>query len=442
MSSHNKVLWKEGLFLRPHHLQQSDRYHERLVETRVRHTSPYPWGFSALELDHDLLEQRKFALRRAAGVMPDGTPFDFPDDMPAPAPIDIPESAAGQSLWLTLPLAGANRREVDELQSDNASRYIAGREVFIDSTSVERVEEEVDLALPRLALEVRKGAKPGFACLCIARLREVRDKALILDDQYVPPALLCGAHPTIDGWIDRVIGWINNKVEELARYATDPSAGLHNADYLMLQILNRHSPVLRHLRQSRYVHPERLYCELLRLAGELATFTAERCPRDYPEYDHDDLANSFAPVMQDIQAFLSMSFDRRALRLELERLAQNAYRSRIHDRSLFRNANLVLDVSARRQLTEVQSGIPKLLKLGPNTKMNQIVKDHLPGVGLIHLPTPPPQIRARVDHVYFLLDRDSDLWPEFSTAAAIGLHFSGDWPELQLELWAVLGDRR
>jgi type VI secretion system protein ImpJ len=137
-----------------------------------------------------------------------------------------------------------------------------------------------------------------------------------------------------------------------------------------------------------------------------------------------------------------MNFDRRALRLELEKLAPNAYRSRIRDRTLFRNANLVLDVSARRQLTEVQSGIPKLLKLGPNTRMNQIVKDHLPGVGLVHLPTPPPQIRARVDHVYFLLDNESDLWPEFSTAAAIGLHFSGDWPELQLELWAVLGDRR
>ena len=54
------------------------------------------------------------------------------------------------------------------------------------------------------------------------------------------------------------------------------------------------------------------------------------------------------------------------------------------------------------------------------------------------MPTPPPQIRAISDHVYFYLDRTSPLWPEFSTASAIGMHFSGDWPELQLELWAIM----
>ena len=52
----------------------------------------------------------------------------------------------------------------------------------------------------------------------------------------------------------------------------------------------------------------------------------------------------------------------------------------------------------------------------------------------MHLPTPPVHIRTITDHVYFYLDRKSGLWPEFSTAGSIGMHFSGDWPELQLEL--------
>jgi type VI secretion system protein ImpJ len=445
MSSQNRVLWKEGLFLRPHHFQQSDRYHERLLEARVRNISPYPWGFSALEIDRDLLEQRKFALRRAAGVLPDGTPFDAPADSPLPPPVDIPEAASGQLVWLTMPMFSPNTREVDETGSESASRYVAGTEMFIDSSSALRVEEEIDLALPRLALELRRTAKPGFTCLGIARLLEVRDKAVLLDEQYVPPTLITAAHPTIDGWIDRVLGWINNKVDELARYAADPTAGggMQSADYFMLQILNRESPVLRHFRRSRYVHPERLYEELIRLAGEIATFASpERRAHDYAVYDHDDLHNSFEPVLRDIQAFLSVSFGRRALRLEIIERAQNAFVSAIRDRSLFRTANLILEVSARRPLTEIQSQFPHLFKIGPNTKMNEIVHAHLPGVGLQHLPTPPPQIRALADHVYFLLDRNSPLWPDFSSAQAIAMHFSGDWPELELELWAVLGDRR
>ena len=51
MSWHSKLVWSEGLFLRPHHLQQSDRYHEHLVESRVRHVTPYPWGFSTLAIE-------------------------------------------------------------------------------------------------------------------------------------------------------------------------------------------------------------------------------------------------------------------------------------------------------------------------------------------------------------------------------------------------------
>ena len=90
MSWYSKVFWSEGLFLRPHHLQQNDRYAEHLIERRVGHVTPYPWGFSSLEIDGDLAQQSKFCLRRASGVMPDGTPFDMPADSPNPDPVDVP----------------------------------------------------------------------------------------------------------------------------------------------------------------------------------------------------------------------------------------------------------------------------------------------------------------------------------------------------------------
>jgi type VI secretion system protein ImpJ len=445
MSWYTKVAWTEGLFLRPHHFQQNDRYHEHLLESRVRYATPYPWGFTALEIDRDLAQQSKFALRRASGVMPDGTPFDIPADSPLPPSIVVPDSTAQQIVWLSMPMASANMREADDREAESAARYVVSSEAFIDSTSELRVEEEVDIAFPRLSLELRKTAKPGFISLGIARILEVRDRQIVFDEKYVPPVLLCGAHPTVNGWVDRVVGWIDNKLEELARYAADPTAGggLQSIDYFVLQLLNRHIAVLKHYRSSSYLHPERLFEEFLRLVGELATFaTPERRAREYPAYDQDNLENVFGPVMRDLQDFLSVRLGRRAIRLEIIERAQNAFISTIRDRALFRDATLVLEVAARRPLTEIQSQFPHLFKIGPNTKMNEIVHAHLPGVPLLHLPTPPPQIRAITDHVYFFLDRKSPLWPEFSIASSIGMHFSGDWPELELELWAVLEDRR
>lgn len=457
MAWHGKVVWSEGLFLRPHHLQQSDRYHENLVESRVRHITPYPWGFAALEIDRDLAQQSRFSLRSASGIMPNGTPFSFPDNGPLPAPIDVPETTAQQWVVLSLPLGSPNTREVDDGSAASASRFVQASTRVIDSVSALRVEEEIDIAYPRLSFELRSQSvaapasrpfytsKPGYVDLAVARIVEVRDKAVVLDEKFAPPVLTVAAHPVVLGWIDRVLGWMENKVEELARYAADPSAGggMQNADYFVLQLLNRHMPVLKHLRHSRYTHPERLFEELIRVAGELATFaTAERRAREYPDYDHDQLDAVFLPLLRDIQDFLSAQTSRRALRLEIVERAQNAFVSTIRDRSLFRNAAFVLEVAARRPLTVIQQEFPQLFKIGPNTRMSEIVHAHLPGVSLIHLPTPPPQIRAITDHVYFYLDRTSPLWPEFSTASAIGMHFSGDWPELELELWAVLGDRR
>src|SRR5262252_409197 len=225
MSWYTKVAWTEGLFLRPHHFQQSDRYHEHLLESRVRATTPYPWGFSHLEIDRDLAQQSKFALRRAAGVMPDGTPFDMPEDSPLPPPIVVPDNAAQQIAWLSMPVAAANTREADDRESDSAARFVIGSETFIDSTSPLRLEEEVDIAFPRLGFELRKTAKPGYISLGLARVLEVRDKQIVFDEKYIPPLLLCGAHPVVAGWIDRVIGWIENRLDELARYAADPTAG-------------------------------------------------------------------------------------------------------------------------------------------------------------------------------------------------------------------------
>ena len=51
MSWNNRVVWSEGMFLRPQHFQQQDRYIETLVESRSHAAQPGAWGFSQLLID-------------------------------------------------------------------------------------------------------------------------------------------------------------------------------------------------------------------------------------------------------------------------------------------------------------------------------------------------------------------------------------------------------
>ena len=444
MSWFSKVAWKEGLFLQPHHLQQSDRYLERLLEVRVRHASPYPWGFDEVKINRDLLQQGRVGLSAVAGIMPDGLPFEAPGINALPSPAEVPDDAGGMTVWLTLPdIAPGGRETAMAGESGAPTRYTLAAQAVADSTAAMRLEQEIEIAEPRLELDIRNTPKPGYQCMKIARITEIRDRVVTLDDTFTPPSLIIAPHPVQVGWLDRVIGWVETKLESLSRYAADPSAGggLQAADYFMLLLLNREINVLRHLRRSRSVHPERLYELFLRLAGELATFDQDkRLAAEYPPYDHADLKASFEPVVRDIQRLLSRDVGR-ATRLDLQQVRQNSYLAQVTDRTLFRDATFVIEVESAKPLTQVQTQFPDLCKVGPNTRMAEIVNNNLPGIGLIHTPTPPRQIRAVSRNVYFILDRNTPLWREFSSAPAIGMHFAGDWPELKLELWAIVETR-
>jgi type VI secretion system protein ImpJ len=439
MSWFSKVAWKEGLFLQPQHLQQGDRYVEKLIQARTDVITPYPWGLSEMKIDRDMAQQGRFGLRSVVGIMPDGTPFNAPDAGMLPPPIEVPEDAKGLFVWLTLPDVSQNGREVGIGADAATTRYVLASETVADNAAGMRVEHPVEIAVPRLELDVRKTPKPGYQCLRIARINEVRDGVISLDDTVPPPALILAVHPVTEGYLTRVIGWIEAKLGSLARYAADPSAGggMQATDYLMLMLLNREIGILRHMSTSRAVHPERLYEKLVGLAGELTTFdNAERMARDYGTYDQGDHKASFTPVVQDIQRLLSRDVGR-AVRLNLRQVRQNSYLAEVSDRNLFRDATFVIEVESAKPLTQVQQQFPQLCKVGPNTRMSEIVKNNLPGITLVHLPNPPRQIRVVSTNVYFLLEKKTAMWQEFSSAPAIGMHFAGDWPELKLELWAI-----
>ncbi|PTN51522.1 type VI secretion system baseplate subunit TssK, partial [Achromobacter xylosoxidans] len=77
MVSRDKVIWSEGMFLRPQHFQQFERHMLHTAQQRAATLQGCFWGFGLLSLDRDALAIGKVALTRAQGVMPDGTPFRF-----------------------------------------------------------------------------------------------------------------------------------------------------------------------------------------------------------------------------------------------------------------------------------------------------------------------------------------------------------------------------
>src|SRR5262245_36812607 len=215
MSVHNKVVWSEGLFLQPQHFQQQDRYFERFVEGRCQALVPYSWGFTEVEFERDLLAIGKFALRRASGVFPDGTPFRMPDDDPLPSPIDIGAQVRDQVVHLAVPLRRPGGSEIERtVESDGLMRLQVREWEVRDASAVSGGSALLEVAALKTRLLLSSEVTQAYACIPLAHVVECRaDNQVVLDDKFIPTVLRSAAADRLSTFLNEVVGLLHQQGE-------------------------------------------------------------------------------------------------------------------------------------------------------------------------------------------------------------------------------------
>lgn len=444
MSAFNKVVWSEGLFLRPQHMQQQDRYIERYVELRAATLRAHPWGFDELELERDLLAIGKLGIRSARGVFPDGTPFSMPDRDPLPPPLDIDGNWRDQVVYLTLPLRSPTQAESlwpEQATPGQLSRF-AVREAEVNDASGS-TNGTVVLEVGGLAARLAVASQPreGLVELPLAHLVECRaDRRVVLDEGFIPSALSSRASQRLTLFLTELLGLLHQRGEALAgRVAgTDRTSTAELADFLMLQLINRHQPVLAHLAEAPLLHPEELYRLLLGMAGELATFTAPgKRAESFPPYRHERLRESFEPVFASLRTSLSAVLEQTAIPVPLQQRKFGVWVGTVPDPTLLDGASFVLAAKADIPAADMRRRLPTQSKIGPVEKIRDLVNLQLPGIAVASLPVAPRQIPYQSGYQYFELDTRSPMWKTLRTSGGVALHFGNGFDGLALELWAV-----
>lgn len=444
MSWNNKVIWSEGLFLRPQHFQQSDRYYEKLVRSRVAALRPYSWGITELKLNVDMLGLGKFAVDEVRGVLEDGTPFSIPDDADHPSPLDVPENTRNSIVYLALPGYQPGALEAAPASAiESVARTAIHEQEISDSIALGRANVGIEVGKLRLRLVLEGADRAGLVCLGLARIAEVRaDKQIILEEGFIPPTLDCAATKNLAGFIAEIQGLLHHRGEALGgRVADSGTRGVAEiADFMLLQAVNRYEPLFSHLVAARHIHPETFYAVAIQLAGELATFTAtNKRPAVFPHYRHDDLAATFAPVMRSIRQSLSAVLEQTAVPIPLQERKYGVHVAPLLDKTLLTTAAFVLSVKASIEAERLRRYFPAQVKLGPVESIRELVNSALPGIGLRALPVAPRQIPYHVGNSYFELDRTSPHWKAMQSSGGLALHVAGDFPGLEMELWAIRG---
>ena len=437
----HKVIWQEGMLLRPQHLQHNDRYYNHQLN-RTRLLGRDAWGFLALDVDLQYLNLGKLVVNQASGVLPDGSLFELTTAM-APLVLEVPANSGKQSVYLALPMATNSQVETrTQGEPDVLARYIACEVEVGDSNA--GLDSVCQISCARPDLRLLLGESPGDQTCVKLKIAQVLDasteEGVRMDTDFVPTFIYVQGSGFVSSCLKEVISLLASRGDAIAERicGNGVTAGAQVADFLMLQLINRTEPVLRHYLTQAQVRPEVLYREMLSTLGELSTFASDSKRANLEvRYLHGDQGASFRGLMAGLRTVLSMVFEQQALELALQQRQYGVMVCPVADRKLLGTATFILAVAAQCDSEELRHRLPAHLKIGPVERIRELVNLHLAGIKVKPMPVAPRQIPFHAGKTYFMLELSARDVVQLEQSGGFAFHVGGEFTELELTFWAI-----
>lgn len=442
MAKKNKVLWEEGLFIRPHHFQQEARHYESIFSELLNSGTGFFFGFRTLVIDEKHLAYGKLALEKAVGVMPDDTIFNLPASDALPDPITLTSQTINKIIYLCLPLRIEGNKDVQLMEGDDS--IVRGKSILADvkdTVSDSASYASIKLIENQFCLKLESDNLSNYTALPVAKVLDVTaDNRVILSEDFYPTATATAAIPSIYKMVVEVAELMRERSKVISERVSNPNqAGVADVtDFMMLQVLNKEHPKFMHLSKIPNLHPERLYEAMVSLCGELSTFLLEsRLPERYPTYIHETPHTALIPIEKSLRLLLSTVMDARAIPIMITEHEYGVHTAHISDQRLFENAIFVLAVKAKTPVEVLKSQFIHQTKITSIEKISELINLQLPGIPLITLPVAPRHLPYHAGFTYFQLDSNSSDWEEMKGASGFGFHLAGHYADLEMEFWAI-----
>jgi type VI secretion system protein ImpJ len=442
MSDANKVVWSEGLFLRPQHLQQQDRHTEALVRGAMLAASHQNYGFRHLSLDEAAIQAGQVGLTAAQGIFPDGTSFTLPDMTTGLKALAVTASTNAGLVMLGIPAMQAGTSTIDPESGGPAGARYLGQIATVRDTikgGADPAEIEVARLAPRLFLP--NAATDGYSCLPIARINGLHaDGSVALDSAFLPPALVTAASPWYATFLQEVLTGLD-RIRQAHGDIVMRGAGASVENLLILELANSAHPRIAHMMTQDVFHPSELFFELAGLAGRMATFgSSSRRMSELPAYAHDDPQAGFAAIADTLRSLiLSLRHvEVKSQTLQVANHAENVWTVRIDNPDIINNSRIVLRVGGEMSEEMLRKIFVEQATIGAADEFDALWKSKLTGIPLKPLHSQPREIPYDGDRLCLELDRTSDHWAKLAEAPGFVIGVAGklDKPPL-IDCYAV-----
>jgi type VI secretion system protein ImpJ len=440
-------LWTDGLQISAHHFQAQDRYHEDSLRERVATIRRFDWGITDIELDERLLQTGHFALRRLAGIWPDGLIVrcgPAGEALPAPRPFEPHLPADDASLDVFVGVRAEGTGNVDATgQAHGQQRFlrvVRSTENFNAPADV----QDVEYLTPNLQIVFGSERRDGMVAIPVAQLVRQPNGRVAVRDAFVPPVLAIAAAPSIEGGLRRLLGAVIARQRDLQAARKQRSAAaveFHFTDvraFWLLHTLSGAIPVLSYLLDAERTHPEEVYLALIRLGGQLSTFSADTDLAAPPPFEYGRLEATFTALFDRILRLLAIEATPVYTEIPLQRRSDGMFVGRFPDAGV---ANDEFFVAVRSTLPEAQvrDRVPQLLKVADWKRITEVVKQARVGVAVDVEWHPSSSLPVKPGVCFFRLRREGPFWEGIAKTSTLALYLPGDqdWRDATVAVYAA-----
>ncbi len=393
------VLWREGMFLCPQHLQAFSREVSDRIHASETLGSPGAWGLVSLAVDEDALRRDTFKVIDAVAVFRDGGLASVPENTTI-GQRDFAEFFVGQSLEVSLgiPAVRPGVASLTDDGQDESARY-RSQSLNVYDENVSSSERDLDFRLLQARLFFGDEDRTGFDCLPIARLvRKGRPETYsALSPTYIPPVLSTGASRVLSTALNEIADQLISQARDLAARIPQTAAlssvekGADVAAFVKLQAVNQCIPGLNLTRSLPTLHPFQAYLQLCQAVGSLSIFADSRTVPELPKYAHDDLDACFNRVFEIIRDLIpqevSVPYDTESFKDDPDRAGLLV--CEIPANWLEGSSRLFLGVRPDETRDDVASLVKSAVKLTAEQNLDNVLIGVTEGIELEHVRMPP-----------------------------------------------------
>jgi len=451
MEKNKKILWYEGMTLDPHHFQQWDRFHQSSINSRFRSLAPHNWGLTALAIDRDSLTNGLLKLTRCGGILPDGVVFNMPDDSVLPPARNFADffqaTQENLAVYIALPTerTGGKNASLETVDGSVNTRFTLEEISIVDENSGGD-HREVGVARPNFQIRFGNESLEDFTIIKIGEIQRDSQNQFVLNDEFIPTCVAINASPALIAVTRSIFEFLVARTTALRNSRKFSQGGQLDVSpgevplYGQLRALSQSIPMLKQYHESGRVHPETLYNDLVRLAGELTAFSADVsiAPSDFSIYDHSNLTMLFHRIEKQIKQLLGeVKVSKNYHILTLDKKSEALYTAHIEPESLLDEAGFYLACSGDLPESKFTTELPEKIRVASPDMINEVLSTATRALQVSVTEQTPRGLPSKNGVKYIRLEKKGPFWDAIKRNKAVSFYIPTEFSAMDAEFVAV-----